>query len=385
MPAPVAALPVSVEPCDCVFCNATNPSGRSECRQCGNPLVISDHPANCVFRSDPDADEWSGFELEYELEHGFSYPNWEKVWSWVNGQVPPGSRDAACRKAAREWLRQLCQDLGGNYRAYESDKFLLMCAEGRRVSETLLDYAETSQTAISRQLGELSGREVYGKQLLLVFSDDDDYYAYISHYYPDGTHNLSTGIFISTGGYDHIAMPFTFVFAAKTILTHELVHNSLFQLSLPTWLNEGLARRIECSLANRGFKLDPDLVDRHRAFWNVENIQEFWAGTSFDKPGDSAQLSYSLGEIIVEILGEDCPEFLDFIAEADWRDGGQDAAVRLLGKDLGEVAGGFLGDGAWRPNRKKLSNLFEAASNPADGEPNEPETGGNHLTKTQDP
>jgi hypothetical protein len=372
--APVEEPAVSAEPCACVFCNATNPAGRSECRQCGNALVISDHPAEDSFRPDPEADELPDLGLDYELEQGLSYPNWEAMWQRVNSSVPRSGWDAVCRKAAREWLRQLCRDLGGNYRNYESAKFFLMCAEGRSVSQALLDYAEKSQAAISGQIGNLGKHEVFGKEILLVFSDDDDYYTYISHFYPDGTHNLSMGVFITAGGYGHIAMPFTFVFATKAIVTHELVHNSLFHLRVPTWLNEGLAQRIERSLANRGFKLDPDQVDRHREFWNEASIQEFWAGTSFDKPGDSTELSYSLGEILVELLADDYPAFLDFVSEADWRDGGQDAAVRLLGKDLGEVAGGFLGPGDWRPNRKKLSDLFERPRDSAGDNPDDPDS-----------
>ena len=296
------------------------------------------------------------------------------MWPWVNAKIPRSSWDAAYRRAAREWVRQLCQDLGGNYRGYESDKFFLMCAEGRSVSQALLDYAEESQAAISEQIGKLSEREVFGKQLLLVFSDDDDYYPYISHFYPDGTHNLSLGVFITAGGYGHIAMPFTFVFAAEAIVTHELVHNALFHLRVPLWLNEGLAQRIEQSLGNRSFKLDPDLVDRHREFWDAEKIQGFWAGTSFDKPGDSTQLSYSLGEILVELLAEDYAAFLEFVGEADWRDGGQDAAVRMLEMDLGEVVGGFLGPGVWRPNRKKLSDLFKPSADSTDDNPDDPDS-----------
>lgn len=327
--------------------------------------MVSDQPAADLFQLDPEVAELPAVALDYEVEHGFSYPDWEKIWRQVNASIPHSVWDAVYRRAACEWLHQLCKDLGGNYRRYESGRFLMMCAEGRLVSEALLGYAEKSQEAISDQIGKLNQRVDYGKQLLLVFSEEDDYYTYISHFYPEGTHNLSKGVFIS-GGYGHVAMPFTFVFAAKSIITHELVHNSLFHLRVPTWLNEGLAQRIERRISNRGFGLDRELVQRHRAFWNAENVQEFWAGAAFGEPGDASELSYSLGEILVELLAADYADFLDFVSEADWRDGGQDAAVRLLNKDLGEVVGGFLGLGAWRPNRKKLSDLFKPSADSTD-------------------
>lgn len=318
-----------------------------------------------LFQFYPDVAELPAVGLDYEVEHGFSYPDWEKVWRQVNVSIPHSVWDAVYQRAAREWLRQLCRDLGGNYRGHESGRFFMLCAEGRRVSEALLEYAERSQESISDQLGKLSKREVYGKQVLMVFSEHDDYYTYISHFYPEGTHNLSTGVFISVG-YGHVAMPFTFVFSAKPIITHELVHNSLFHLRISTWLNEGLAQRLERVLANQGFRVDRELVQRHSNFWNAENIQEFWAGTSFNEPGDSTQLSYSLGEILVELLAYDYAAFLNFVNEADWRDGGQDAAVRLLGKDLGQVVGSFLGSGNWRPNRKKLSDLLKPSADSTD-------------------
>lgn len=359
-PTPSTEVPVSQSSQNCSFCNKDNPAGCSVCVTCGNELVPI-HPESHRFQSEPDDAELPDLTLDYESENGFSYPDWEKVWQQVETSIPRTAWDAVYRRAAREWISQLCLDLGGVYRAYESARFLLMCAEGQHLSETLLQYAEAAQSAIANQIGAIQMREVFGKQVLLVFSEDDDYYSYISRFFPEGTHNLSSGVFI-TGGYGHIAIPFRFAFAAKAVIQHELVHNNLFHLPIPLWLNEGLAQRIERRIGNRGFVVDGDMIDRHREFWNDTRIQEFWAGTSFDQPGDGTELSYSIGEILVELLAEDYPAFLDFAGEADWRDAGQDAAVRILDKDLGAVLEGFLGPGNWRPNRKKLSDLFKTSA-----------------------
>jgi len=345
---------------DCAFCSTENPAGRQVCSLCGNDLIPI-HPESNSFRSEPESLDLLTPTLEFDSEHGYSYPDWKKFWQQVNAGTPRSSWDGVYRQAARQWVSQLCEDSGGDYRAYESERFLLMCAEGRKVSETLLQYSENAQTAITERIGRLKDREVFGKQTLLIFSEDDDYFTYISHFYPEGTHNLPSGVFIYAG-YGHVAMPFRFAFSAKAVLTHELVHNSLFHLPIPTWLNEGLAQRIERHLSNHGFVLDGELAQRHRKFWNTENIQRFWAGYSFGEPGDSSQLSYSLGEILVELLASEYGAFLDFVSEADWRDAGQDAAVRILDKDLAAVVEGFLGPGDWRPNRKKLSDLFKAST-----------------------
>ncbi|HEX5221496.1 MAG TPA: zinc ribbon domain-containing protein [Verrucomicrobiae bacterium] len=345
----------------CAFCNTQNPAGSEVCSICGNDLIAI-HPESNSFQAEPETLELFGPVLEYESEHGFSHPDWEKFSQQVSARVPRTSWDVVYRQAAREWVGQLCEDLGGDYRGYESPHFLLMCAEGQKISDTLLQYSENAQAAIMACLGKLRSREVFGKQTLLVFSEDDDYFTYISHFYPDGTHTLSSGVFISAG-YGHVAMPFRFAFSAKAVLTHELVHSSLFHLPLPTWLNEGLAQRIERQVGDHGFRVDGELAQRHRTFWNPGNIQRFWAGYSFGEPGDPSELSYSLGEILVELLNMDGTvpaAFLDFVSQADWRDGGQDAAARILEKDLGAVVEGFLGPGEWRPNRKKLSDLFQS-------------------------
>jgi hypothetical protein len=354
------ALPRTSEARDCIFCGTANPAGSDSCSLCGNALV-AEHPEGDSFQEDPEAADIPEIELEFEVDHGFSHPDWKKLWRRVKEDIPRNQWDTVYRKAARIWLRQLCHDLGGNYRCYESRRFFFMCAEGRRASEVLLECAENSQEFISDQIGKLRVREVFGKQMILVFSEADDYYAYISHFYPEGTHNLSAGIFVSKG-YGHVAIPLAFVFSTKRIITHELVHNALFHLPVPTWLHEGLAQRLDRHIVNRAFHLDRELAERHAAHWNAENLQEFWAGTSFHKPGEETELSYSLGEILVELLAEDYPAFIDFVREADWRDGGQDAAMRILAKDLEEVLAGFLGSGDWRPKRKRIRELTEPKS-----------------------
>jgi hypothetical protein len=105
--------------------------------------------------------------------------------------------------------------------------------------------------------------------------------------------------------------------------------------------------------------LDQELAAAHDAFWNEQNIQEFWAGKTFHQPGEGNTLSYSLAEILVTLLEENRDDFLQFVEHADYHDAGQDAALGFLGKSLGDAAASFLGPGDWRPNRKTLAMLFK--------------------------
>ena len=81
------------------------------------------------------------------------------------------------------------------------------------------------------------------------------------------------------------------------------MHNCVAHLPLLVWLNEGLAVVFDRTVAQgRQPILDHESRDRHLGFWNEKSIQKSWAGVSFGEPGDSNQLSYSLAEILVNLL-----------------------------------------------------------------------------------
>ncbi|MEJ0000892.1 MAG: hypothetical protein WDO13_18025 [Verrucomicrobiota bacterium] len=187
----------------------------------------------------------------------------------------------------------------------------------------------------------------HGKHVILDFAAKDSYYEYIAYFYPpDVAINVSLGTFLS-GGYRHIVLaPSPRV---QDTLVHELSHNRLAHLPLPRWLDEGIAVTMERKLSgNKGGMLDRELHRDHRAFWTPESIGAFWSGDSFHADeGDGRALSYSLAEVLVDLLVQDFPNFMDFVAKADDRDAGQSAAVEVLGLSLGDVVATFLGPGDW--------------------------------------
>ncbi len=183
----------------------------------------------------------------------------------------------------------------------------------------------------------------------------------VSFFYQDGIHPASGGCLIHRD-YVHIAIFFGDGRSIRTMLAHELTHNSVVHLRLPLWLNEGLAVLFQRTASewHRDI-LEGDLRDRHLVFWNPDTIQRFWSGVSFGEPGESNELSYSLAEILVKLLLDQQGEFGAFVQQARWDDAGQTAALDCLGADLGLVAGTFLGEGDWRPQRKRMVECWEAA------------------------
>lgn len=339
----------------CVYCGGDIAADATKCKACYNDLIPAEHSEEDAFLADPEADAAPELDLAPDYEHGFPYPDWPKLLQQIEAKCPRFQQDATWRKVMREWLREIRSGVGGTYRCHESAKFFLLTAEGRPVAQALLRFAEEAQAVIEHQFGELAaGSE--GKCTLLAFSDADDYYAYISRFYPDGTHNLSSGVCVF-GGLAHIVWPFQFVYSARRILIHELVHYNVTGLQLPRWLDEGLAQRVESVVGQQPVGLDREMAQRHREFWTPDLMQKFWAGITFLQP-EGAELSYHLALLLVEWLAVDREAFLNFVREADWGDAGQDAAGRWLDRDLGHMLSGLLGNGEWRPNRKRIGELL---------------------------
>jgi len=231
----------------------------------------------------------------------------------------------------------------------------------RAAANRILALAERILEHISLALKDAVWKSGYGKHVILLFTEVDDYYQYVSYFYRDGIHPTSGGCLIHKG-YVHIAMPYFEGQAVRRTLTHELTHNSLVHLPLPLWLNEGVALVLDRTAADwKNPILDHDLRDNHLAFWNSENIQRFWSGVSFGEPGDSHKLSYSLAEILVTLLLGLSRDFVAFVKQAHRNDAGQTAALDVLQADLGQTVATFLGPGDWRPNRKAIVQCWEAA------------------------
>jgi hypothetical protein len=351
----------------CSYCGRENADDSRNCRECGTEFAAAQPeeqiPQETEETVEAPVTDLSELDMGFEMVEGFSRPNWKMIHQFVKARVPKEDLPAVSDYIATKWLEELAGDLGGAAQVRRSHNFFCLSDLSSDTTRKVLTYAEFVLATIRGFLGFAAWSGFYGKHALLLFSDPDDYYAYISYYNRDGKHILSGGVFIRQG-YAHIALPYDNPYSAHHVVVHELTHNLLCHLPIPLWLNEGLAMVIESRVAQRGPSLSGELADRHHNHWNETNIQAFWAGTTFDVPGDESELSYSLGEILVNLLSERGAAFSEFVQAADWRDGGQDAAIRFLGQGLEEVAGGFLGPGNWRPQRKAIKENWKAFSEP---------------------
>ena len=286
---------------------------------------------------------------------GFSKPQWELINSCVESAFPEERRAAAWGLVEKQWLQKLCDDLGGNYSCTESDNFLMISESSPRLAKKSCKFFEKALKLILKYLPGVTQDEGYGKQIVLKFTDEDDYHRYTMIYHEDGHHPMSGGMCINEG-----CLHYAFYVdpddpsAYRTTLVHELTHGCVNHLPLPAWLNEAIAMRMEQVICGtQVLLLDRHLLKEHLGHWNDETIQQFWSGLSWHLPDQGFTLSYSLALIIWNKIENDmrAPQemILDFIKKAHYQDAGESACRELFCLSLGDFVEDFIGEGNWSP------------------------------------
>lgn len=282
----------------------------------------------------------------------FCHPDWDAIAAEIDEKVPSGGRSRIWKIVAHEWAERLRRQLGGEYQLTESDEFMLISEHSEKDQKEALRFFEEVSAAISEDLPEKNG-EHYGRTLVMIFSQPDDYYEYISYFYREGEFPTSGGICLYRDGYMHIAILMEEGASYEAVFVHEMTHGFLCHRPVPLWLNEALALRMEeVLLGNSTVSLNPERFALHKELWNAETIQEFWSGASWQQP-DLGSLSYDLALIVwhdLEVEQKAGPKLIkEFIDKARWDDAGQVACREVFGVELGALVTAFLGEGNWEP------------------------------------
>ncbi|MEM1176472.1 MAG: hypothetical protein AAGI27_16890 [Pseudomonadota bacterium] len=280
---------------------------------------------------------------------GFPRPRWDSISERVFSE-PEDTWAAAWGDWSNRWVNSVLDQLPESYRLVETDNFLVVSSENDRYVELLSNFLERSLLRILSSLQGIASDEGYGKHVLLMFSNQELYYQYISHFYPDdGEFILSSGVFLDPG-YGHFVFPFLEMSEAEATSAHELTHACLSHLPIPLWLNEGFAVTMEDEICGSApLHMDNERFSEHASFWDDETIQEFWLGTSFNRTDQGSVLSYELARYCVRALSHDYDAFVAFANSASYLDSGEAAAVEVFGGSLGGLVHQFFGDGNWSP------------------------------------
>lgn len=254
------------------------------------------------------------------LENGIAHPDWNKVYEWIDS-LPDELQNETYLNCERTWLEWLRASIGLRYRLYESDVAFLLTAQPPRLAQVKLAYLGTTLRRIERVLEEVAHPNPVGKEILIAFEDDEDYYRYVAAFYAEkGDYAMSAGMHLNAGC-GHFATHGVKLDDLEPTIVHEMTHSCLSHLPLPLWLNEGMAVTVERVFTP--YSEHPahaaEIRRKHLAFWTPDLIQDFWRGRSYDRTHDGRDLSYDLGRVLVDALSKDWPAFKRFVLDAKWK------------------------------------------------------------------
>lgn len=282
--------------------------------------------------------------LVYDLD--FPHPDWGVIDGAI-GEVEEAQRPALRRRVVQEWLAILRDHLGGDYRVAENDRVVLLSELSEARAREEISFIEKSIEKVRDCLGPNAKPLNDDRQIILVFSEEDDYYAYISHFFPDGHFGLSMGVQIRLG-FEHIAIcRVTFKF--HDTLVHELGHVLLSHLGLPQWVEEGIVQQLARYVLDQPpMEMYTEVSRSFAQAWHWHGLAAFWDGSAFSRPDDLCWHAYQLAELMTRQMNRrDEAAFDQFVAEAQAADAGEAACRKHFGVSLIVLVEQLLGSGPW--------------------------------------
>lgn len=284
------------------------------------------------------------FDVQGQLveAHGFPVIHADAFNQWLAASPQASASDMAC--VARAWLMHMREACGPEFRLFETEHAFILSPLESGVLRATDAFIATTRKRITAVLRDLAAFPAGGKSVLLVLHDEDAYYQYVSAYYPDsGEFSFSSGMFINSS-VPHFVVPLAELSSIEAVIAHEMTHSALSHLTLPRWLDEGLAVNTEQRLTGVPCLIytPHELREKHLRYWGVAEMQQFWTGESFFRTDDGNLLSYELARILVSHLSADWDRFARFVIHAQRKDGGGLAAREHMNVELGALVCALL-------------------------------------------
>jgi hypothetical protein len=302
------------------------------------------------------------FSLVWDDKHSLPIPDWAacEPLETISHEV----KNQHWNNAAASWLSKLGASFSEPLDLRESANFFALSALPARETKVLLDYAERALKRNLATLGDIASDAGHGKHVVMVLPSEDDYYRYISEYMSEydpqeGDLAFSGGMYLQYG-YGHFVFCKGSMDAMEPTLVHELTHALVAHLTMPAWVNEGLAVNTERRWAPRPPQYQPhELARKHSRFWNDETMQQFWSGKSYLRTDDGNLLSYDLAQRLIALIGQDHERLTRFVHQSSSQDGGSQAALEVLGVTLGELTEEAIGANFVAPDAGKWNHEVE--------------------------
>jgi hypothetical protein len=305
-----------------------------------HPVAQPDAPSHLT----PDGMAPFCVEDHLALANGLPLLDWRALANWAQSAATPQAQALALEQGRHAWLLHMRNALSTAFHVHATDDAYILSTLVSHMAEATAQYVSKAKRRITRVLADLAQFPPHERSILIVLDTEEDYYHYVSIYYPEeGEFALSGGMFIHAGC-PHFVVVRSDLSHVEPVIAHELTHSALAHLGLPKWLDEGLAVNTEHKVAGARARLQTpqQLHAMHQKFWNAQRIQEFWSGASFDRTDDGNLLSYELARIIVEQLARQWDSFARFVAAASYEDAGAAAAQAHLSIRLGAFVAALL-------------------------------------------
>ena len=131
--------------------------------------VLLRHPGDGIVRVAGETFDLAS--LADRTEH-LPHPRWSRAHRWLASLPEAQRHDAwvACERAGVAWLRDV---LGDGYAVHESAHALLLTTQRARQASLTLAFIEDAKQRVSELLEELAQPPDSGKEILLLFHDQD--------------------------------------------------------------------------------------------------------------------------------------------------------------------------------------------------------------------
>ena len=116
-------------------------------------------------------------------QEGLPRPDWVAVQRYVDDHFSEEDQSYLWNEIVREWMRLLMQGFAGDYRAIESDNFILISPADESYNVAMSKHLEYCRRRILHVSKGITSDEGYGKFVVIIFEDVEAYYQYVSYFY----------------------------------------------------------------------------------------------------------------------------------------------------------------------------------------------------------
>jgi len=281
-------------------------------------------------------------------DHGFPHPDWRSLSAMIEPSLPPETFHWVTTQMEAEWMLLLRNHLGGDYQVHEGPRTLLLTDLPRHEARETLDFIEQTLLTLTHALMGHADQATSGMHIVIVMSEEDDYYSYIAHFFSERLFRLTSGVCVRSGGEVHVVVNGAGP-ALRRTLAQQLGYDLLSQQRMPIWIEEGLVHVLTSYVLKEGEpKFDETGLAAQRQLWTSLGMDLFWGGAAFYQTDDTTQKAYELAELLVRTMNRiDAQAFDRFVGAAHPLDAGEPACRGLFGVSLRHIVREVLGEGPW--------------------------------------